>query len=226
MDEKSENSKIIVEGEASESDEDDITVPDKSNFSETQPADIAGASEPGSESTLKDEQSTKSGVVDGDKSAKIGVIVSGEASESDEEFEIVTSEGQVLPLNVNISEKGDTSDISSPQSPPFPIQQKETKPKYNTLLNRKLRERNIALRRHIVDTIHQSYTQAAKDLHNLTVQLQRSHIAIQDVSHHMRNTTNDLFNLEDKVDIVRSCNILPDITLPARPDYSQTDVQT
>ena len=35
----------------------------------------------------------------------------------------------------------------------------------------------------------------------------------QDVSHHMRLTTNDLFHLEDKVDIVASCNILPDIDI-------------
>ena len=40
-------------------------------------------------------------------------------------------------------------------------------------------ERNIALRRHIVDSVHQSYTMAAKDIHNLAVQLQKSHIAIQ-----------------------------------------------
>ena len=40
-------------------------------------------------------------------------------------------------------------------------------------------EKNIALRRHIVDTTHQSYTQAANGLHNLTLHLQKSHIAIQ-----------------------------------------------
>lgn len=31
--------------------------------------------------------------------SKTGVVVSGEASESDEEFEVVTSEGHILPLN-------------------------------------------------------------------------------------------------------------------------------
>lgn len=40
-------------------------------------------------------------------------------------------------------------------------------------------ERNIALRRHVVDSIHQSYALAAKDIHNLAVQVQKSHIAIQ-----------------------------------------------
>ncbi|XP_060570598.1 biogenesis of lysosome-related organelles complex 1 subunit 3-like [Ruditapes philippinarum] len=215
-----ENSKIIVEGEASESDEDELSGPNESLDRET--TATAGTSRLTEEISQNDGDKTgnTSSIVshkDGEVSVNTGVIVSGEASESDEEFEIVTSEGQILPLNVNTSEKGDTTDLTSPQSPSLPSQQKEVKPKYNTLLNRKLRERNIALRRHIVDTIHQSYTQAATGLHNLTIQLQKSHIAIQDVSHHMRNTTNDLFQLEDKVDIVRSCNILPNITLPVKP---------
>lgn len=42
----------------------------------------------------------------------------------------------------------------------------------------------------------------------------------------MRNTTNDLFHLEDKVDIVGSCNLLPDITIPAKPVIEQTAAQT
>ena len=36
----------------------------------------------------------------------------------------------------------------------------------------------------------------------------------QDVSYLMRETTNGLFKLEDKVDIVGSCCILPDIYVP------------
>ena len=37
----------------------------------------------------------------------------------------------------------------------------------------------MALRQHIVDTINQSYVIAAKDLHNNTLQLQKTHVAIQ-----------------------------------------------
>lgn len=37
---------------------------------------------------------------------------------------------------------------------------------------------------------------------------------LQDVSYLMRETTNGLFKLEDKVDIIGSCCILPDIQVP------------
>jgi len=36
----------------------------------------------------------------------------------------------------------------------------------------------------------------------------------QDVSHNMRLLTNDLFNLDDRIDIIISCKLLPDIQLP------------
>ncbi len=38
-------------------------------------------------------------------------------------------------------------------------------------------------------------------------------ILFQDISHSMRLLTNDLFHLEDKIDIVASCNLLPDINI-------------
>ncbi|KAH3739063.1 biogenesis of lysosome-related organelles complex 1 subunit 3-like [Dreissena polymorpha] len=185
---------VVVAGEASESDDD-----------EQQRKDV-DSSQAGEDAAKKDV--TTAGVS--------GTVVSGEASESDEEFEVVTSDGVTLPpLNVNEAEKA-TTDTGSPVSP-APAQKLPPKSKYNSLLNRKLRERNIALRRHLVDTVHQSFTIAAKDIHNLTMQLQKSHIAIQDVSHNMREATNTLFYLEDKVDIVRHCMILPQISFPRRP---------
>ncbi|KAL4232437.1 biogenesis of lysosome-related organelles complex 1 subunit 3 [Mactra antiquata] len=193
MDVETQSSKIIVEGEASESDEDDNVQVVESSVE-------------------------VSGEISTDKDIKVinkGVVVTGEAPESDEEFEIVTNDDKILPLNVNTSQRGDNNDDTHDLPPSVPVTLKETKPKYNTLLNKKLRERNVALRRHIVDTIHQSYLLAAKDIKNLNTQLQKSHIAIQDVSHHMRNVNNDLFHLEDKVDIVRTCFILPDFNIPS-----------
>lgn len=35
----------------------------------------------------------------------------------------------------------------------------------------------------------------------------------QDISHNMRLLTNDLFHLEDRIDIISSCNLLPDINI-------------
>uniref|UniRef100_K1Q387 Uncharacterized protein n=1 Tax=Magallana gigas TaxID=29159 RepID=K1Q387_MAGGI len=38
----------------------------------------------------------------------------------------------------------------------------------------------------------------------------------EDLSHNMRNLTNDLFHLEDRVDFITSCMILPDININGR----------
>lgn len=145
-------------------------------------------------------------------------IVSGEASESEEEEEINTSQDNALPpLKVDTEGKGDKDDITNGEIPPSPttptFKTHEFKPKYDTLLHRKLRERNMALRRHIVDTVHHTYLTAAKDLSNTTQQLHKSQSAIMDIQHHMRLLTNDSFNLEDKIDIITSCKLLPDITI-------------
>ncbi|XP_052810638.1 biogenesis of lysosome-related organelles complex 1 subunit 3-like [Mya arenaria] len=195
MGSKTENT-VIVAGEASESDDEDDTLVENNQTKQT----LSGALPVSPASQTADQT---------------GAVVSGEASESDEEYEIITHEQSDLPpLNVNLAEQGDTEE-SAPTSPQLQ-QNMPPKSKYNSLLNRKLRERNIALRRHIVETIHQNYTIAGKDIHNLTLQLQKSHIAMQDVSHHMRDTTNNLFNLEDRVDIVTSCNLLPNINMPQK----------
>ncbi|KAJ8314974.1 hypothetical protein KUTeg_007124 [Tegillarca granosa] len=136
-------------------------------------------------------------------------IVSGEASESEEEEEINTSQDNVLPpLKVDTEGKGDKDDITNGEIPPSPttptFKTHEFKPKYDT---------NMALRRHIVDTVHHTYLTAAKDLSITTQQLHKSQSAIMDIQHHMRLLTNDSFNLEDKIDIITSCKLLPDITI-------------
>ena len=40
----------------------------------------------------------------------------------------------------------------------------------------------MALRQHIADTINQTYVAAGKDLHNNTIQLQRTHVTLQVLS--------------------------------------------
>eukprot|EP00105_Crassostrea_gigas_P033992 XP_019918140.1 PREDICTED: uncharacterized protein LOC105348865 [Crassostrea gigas] len=74
-----------------------------------------------------------------------------------------------------------------------------SKPKYDSLLHKKLREKNASLRRHLVDSVHQMYLVSKQRCVNL--------------SHNMRNLTNDLFHLEDRVDIITSCMILPDTNI-------------
>ncbi|XP_013379794.1 biogenesis of lysosome-related organelles complex 1 subunit 3 [Lingula anatina] len=141
-----------------------------------------------------------------------GVVVSGEASESEEEEtdNEFTNHQDLVPLNVDTSKSGDS--LHGPITPKTRLIEKEEL-KYDTLLHKKLRERNVSLRRSLVDTVHQVYVGGSKELKNTTLQLVKSQNAIQDVSHNLRLLTNDLFNLEDKIDIVLSCTLLPDINI-------------
>ncbi|XP_052710823.1 biogenesis of lysosome-related organelles complex 1 subunit 3-like [Crassostrea angulata] len=169
----------------------------------------------------------------------IRTVVDGEASESDEEEEVdeipdVRQSDQNLVNAVSISGEALESDDEGETDPPIPALrvehrdsgtgQEETgshsvtrlyssKPKYDSLLHKKLREKNASLRRHLVDSVHQMYLVSAKDLHNTSLQLHKSKALIGDLSHNMRNLTNDLFHLEDRVDIITSCMILPDINI-------------
>ncbi|KAK3577831.1 hypothetical protein CHS0354_000226 [Potamilus streckersoni] len=148
------------------------------------------------------------------KSPIHGVVVSGEASESEDEVD--ANQQRLPPLTVHPNSEGDKADITNiglPQSPTSPYQD-TVKPKYDTLLHKKLRERNIAFRQRLVDTVLQAYTLSARDLHNNTLQLLKTQGTLQDIANHMRVLTNDLFHLEDKVDTISTCTILPEITLP------------
>lgn len=153
------------------------------------------------------------------------IVVAGEASESDEE-EVDTSQSEkdspkLPPLEVDQNkrfEHGASSDLSIDVPmllSPRMAESRFNKPKYDTLLHRKLRESNLQLYEHIVDAASQTYLAAARSLNSTTVQFAKSLNLIQDISNSMRLLTNDLFHLDDRVDIVRSCKLLPGISLPA-----------
>ncbi|KAL5010522.1 hypothetical protein ScPMuIL_012827 [Solemya velum] len=179
---KQHNIQTIVQGEASESDdEDDATIIDR----------------------MKTVPPTQH-----------NIVVSGEASESDEEIDTSQKEAHVPPLKVNTEGKGDLEDITNGKMTVSPTSPAEfNKPKYDTLLHRKLRERNGLFRRHIIETIANVYQGCVKNIHNTTLQLLKTQSAIQDTSYHMRLLTNDLFHLEDRIDIVSGCHLLPDINI-------------
>ncbi|ESO94866.1 hypothetical protein LOTGIDRAFT_232286 [Lottia gigantea] len=135
-------SKIVVQGEASESDDDE----------------------------------------NDDLTAPQGVIVSGEASESDEE-EIDLRSPTTPPRNdfppLIVNQRSETTSEIPTLMSPRAAEAKATKPKYDTLLHRKLRESNLLLHSHIVDNCSQAYLSAARNLHTTTQQLQKSHASVQ-----------------------------------------------
>ncbi|XP_071955287.1 uncharacterized protein [Antedon mediterranea] len=98
-------------------------------------------------------------------------------------------------------------------------------PKYDTLLHRKLRERNIALHRDMNEVISQAFQNARKDLSHSSQQLSRTQAVIQDACHTLRIFSNDLKSMEEKLDIIKGCNNIPKITfpLPKQPDAVPLD---
>ncbi|OWF46653.1 biogenesis of lysosome-related organelles complex 1 subunit 3-like [Mizuhopecten yessoensis] len=183
------NVQTVVPGEASESDDDDVDATMTKNTTDSE---------------------------------QIATVVSGEASESEEDETDVPTNKQdkpeLPPLKVDTNGKGDNDDITSGDrvsTPTSPTSRTADvyRPKYDTLLHRKLRERNNSLRHHMVDAVHQAYQTSTKDLHNTAQQLHKSQSVVMDISHNMRLLTNDLFYLEDKIDIITTCKILPDINI-------------
>ncbi|XP_012938113.1 biogenesis of lysosome-related organelles complex 1 subunit 3 [Aplysia californica] len=145
------------------------------------------------------------------------VVVEGEASESEEE-ELDSSGKSIPPALPPIKSLNEHSSsyesIDSITNVPTLAPRQAWKPKYDTVLNRKLWESNLSLCNNANGIASQAYLSAAKDITNCAQQLSKSHGAIQDVSHNLRLLTNDLFNLDDRTDIIISCKLLPDIQLP------------
>lgn len=142
-----------------------------------------------------------------------GIVVVGEASESDEEINTSSVNTSLPPLKVDKAVYGDDSSVNnsltaSPLSRQR-YQDVDQHPKYDTLLHTKLRDRNVAFARHMRDVVKHVYISATKDLTSNSQNLFKTQAAIQDVSHNMRLLTNDLFHIQDKIDIITTCNLLP-----------------
>ncbi|KAG0414897.1 hypothetical protein HPB47_007927 [Ixodes persulcatus] len=70
-----------------------------------------------------------------------------------------------------------------------------------------------SLRRNLTDVARQPYQNAARELSGVTQGLIRSQELVQEVSSTLRRVTNTLFQLEDKLDTIRHCSIIPVITI-------------
>ncbi|XP_002740812.2 uncharacterized protein LOC100378094 [Saccoglossus kowalevskii] len=149
----------------------------------------------------------------------VGLVVAGEASETDSEDEDSVKTGSGLPpLKVKHGSPGDSFSFGSSSGSEITVD--DSKPrrkeisKYDTLLHRRLRERNAALRNHLESAVNHTYQSGTRDINNTTQQLAKSQMYIQDVSHNLRVLSSDLQSLKNKVDIVMNCNILPTLHVP------------
>jgi hypothetical protein len=130
------------------------------------------------------------------------VVYIGEAPESDEEdFEV----------NFN---------SIFPESPPSPSldtgdevklkRSSKVNPKYDTLLHRKLREKNEKLKEELINIACQPYLNGSREIQSLTHQLIRSQKTVQEISSNLRKLSKDIINLEATIDSLQSnCQTLP-----------------
>lgn len=85
--------------------------------------------------------------------------------------------------------------------------------RYSTLLQQKLIESNARLYYDVSGTIKQVYQTAIKEIGAITGHLSDSQNGIINASHNIRLVLDDLRAVADKIDIVTSCNLLPDIQM-------------
>ncbi|CAN7979283.1 unnamed protein product [Ixodes persulcatus] len=128
-------------------------------------------------------------------------VVSGEASESDEDETTCSSTTASELASSEVATDGPCEPRAADPS------------QHQSLLHRKLRERNASLRRNLTDVARQPYQNAARELSGVTQGLIRSQELVQEVSSTLRRVTNTLFQLEDKLDTIRHCSIIPVITI-------------
>lgn len=153
-------------------------------------------------------------------SSSLGMKVAGEASETDSEDEEerarrLASETQqqlrkdLPPLIVirnapaSASTQEDRSSLYKPESDRF-----------NTLLQQKLQESNARLCTDVNQSLRQVYQSAARDVRQATAHLNNSQTGIINASHSIRLILEDLKSVSEKIDIITSCHLLPDITMP------------
>ena len=190
----------ILEGEASESDEEVTDYP--SFIQNTMVAEFPSSSTSPSQN-LGVERSS-------------GVVVSGEASESDEEpFEYAKpAGGRDFPsLAASFPEPSNTSESTSPKQSPA---QESTKfrdeykrPKFNSPFHKRLRENNFYLRCGVVENCLDTYEGATSKLQDCTPVLNRTLNSVQSTLRDLRLTLEGLSVLQLTVDTVVESNSLP-----------------
>lgn len=157
----------------------------------------------------------------------VGAKVAGEASETDSEDdpEQPHHSATVSPESAQIFKRDlpplivvrDHPDIQSVvEDRPSPTHHHHG----DTLLQQKLQESNHRLYSDVGQSLRHVYSNASREIRTATTQLNASQGAIINASHSIRLILDDLKAVSEKIDIITSCQILPDI------DMKQTEMVT
>lgn len=138
-----------------------------------------------------------------------GIVVAGEAPESDEEDKVsVSSVGSAA----SISSIASFSHLRKNNSPLEKAKKQESF-KYNSLLHKKLRERNMSLHKNVIEFIHHNVNVASRDLFATNQQLLKSQVLLQEVALSLHNLHTNLSQLQSKLASARSTPFLSRINI-------------
>nr|XP_028598036.1 biogenesis of lysosome-related organelles complex 1 subunit 3 [Podarcis muralis] len=151
-----------------------------------------------------------------------GVKIAGEASETDEEEDASPCRPKAEPKLIGTDLPPlivfRNEDLGSPtaveEKPALRIRHRG---RYSTLLQQKLIESNARLYYDVSSTVKQVYQTAIKEIGAITGQLSNSQNGIISASHNIRLVLEDLRAVAEKIDIITSCNLLPDIQIELPP---------
>uniref|UniRef100_A0A8C6S4P8 Biogenesis of lysosome-related organelles complex 1 subunit 3 n=1 Tax=Neogobius melanostomus TaxID=47308 RepID=A0A8C6S4P8_9GOBI len=147
-----------------------------------------------------------------------GAKVAGEASETDSEGEQSQQSATLSPESAQILKRDlpplivvrDHPDIQSVvEDRPSPTHHHHG----DTLLQQKLQESNHRLYSDVGQNLRHVYSNASREIRTATTQLNASQGAIINASHSIRLILDDLKAVSEKIDIITSCQILPDINM-------------
>ncbi|KAM8853606.1 biogenesis of lysosome-related organelles complex 1 subunit 3 isoform 2-T3 [Synchiropus picturatus] len=152
------------------------------------------------------------------QTAAAGTKVPGEAAETDSEGEqdaadrlsVMSQESthilkRELPPLIVLRDHPDIHSIVEDRPSPT------HKPHGETLLQQKLQESNCRLYADVSQMLQHAYGSASREVRGATAQLTASQSGIINASHSIRIILDDLKAVSEKIDIITSCQILPDI---------------
>ncbi|TKS81122.1 Biogenesis of lysosome-related organelles complex 1 subunit 3 [Collichthys lucidus] len=168
-------------------------------------------------------------------SSRYNIVVQGEASETDSDDEVPGEASETDSEEDGDEEQADRASAMSQESaqilrrdlPPLIVVRDHPdiqsivedrlspthRPHGETLLQQKLQESNNRLYSDVGQTVRQVYGSASREVHSATAQLNTSQSAIINASHSIRLILDDLRAVSEKIDIITSCQILPDINI-------------
>lgn len=158
-------------------------------------------------------------------STAAGAKVAGEASETDSEDEVEKARKVVIAAsseNARVLHKELPPLIVVRDNPAIPsvvedrpVSRSESTGQFNSLLQQKLLENNARLYIDVSQSLRQVYGNATKEIRVATGHLNNSQSGIINASHSIRLILEDLKSVSEKIDIITSCHLLPEITMPS-----------